>query len=643
MVRVPKMLTLVNRDRKKPKHYQYKPLPTEHHTRLVKLLPGEGDAEICCLMEFKTINDVEDTYDAISYAWGDATNTVKIQCNKRELEVTASLADALRAIRDPKQAKWIWADAICINQKDSTEKGHQVTFMGKIYEKAKEVFVWLGKDDEGIAKDCYDLIRDTVQYLNDRMEDYDNVMEIPYVDVCTTVTTDSRRWANIPKLVSLPWFKRLWVVQEAALAKSCSLVWGNQILTISDLFEIALWASWRTDLFTGKTLSTGFLVDLFIFAHCTYENDRTWRTKHVLIKEQQSAVRGWEWSFLHVLNAGRALRVTNDVDRIFAFLGNPQALRDLGGASSTKLLVEPDYNKSVDKVYFDAACSFLKDPKLAPGVLLMVAHKSNGKIKAKDFPSWVPRWDNGFRHSALGDPDHWYRAGGKEKFEVLVNGQEKSLSLKGVIFDRITWISDQISEENMGFNTDEWDDDLIKAQEPYFDRLWKNALEHINSSREFPITDIEKLEAEFCIALNLGYPAAVEPSEAKIRRALADLPAYREVTRTLAKSNRAGNVLLQLDPRDIERALRFYNKFYYVYPRRLAITASGRFGMVAWFCKPGDVCFVSPGLALPVLLRPRDGQRYNFVGDSFINGAMSGQIIKGIEEGKYTEETVIIK
>ena len=196
MVRVPKMLTLVNRDRKKPKHYQYKPLPTEHHTRLVKLLPGEGDAEICCLMEFKTINDVEDTYDAISYAWGDATNTVKIQCNKRELEVTASLADALRAIRDPKQAKWIWADAICINQKDSTEKGHQVTFMGKIYEKAKEVFVWLGKDDEGIAKDCYDLIRDTVQYLNDRMEDYDNVMEIPYVDVCTTVTTDSRRWEN---------------------------------------------------------------------------------------------------------------------------------------------------------------------------------------------------------------------------------------------------------------------------------------------------------------------------------------------------------------------------------------------------------------------------------------------------------------
>jgi Heterokaryon incompatibility protein (HET) len=39
---------------------------------------------------------------------------------------------------------WIWIDALCIDQQNNSERNHQVRVMGKIYEMAIEVLVWLG-------------------------------------------------------------------------------------------------------------------------------------------------------------------------------------------------------------------------------------------------------------------------------------------------------------------------------------------------------------------------------------------------------------------------------------------------------------------------------------------------------------------
>jgi len=39
---------------------------------------------------------------------------------------------------------WIWIDALCIDQQNNSERNHQVRVMGKIYEMAVEVLVWLG-------------------------------------------------------------------------------------------------------------------------------------------------------------------------------------------------------------------------------------------------------------------------------------------------------------------------------------------------------------------------------------------------------------------------------------------------------------------------------------------------------------------
>lgn len=38
----------------------------------------------------------------------------------------------------------MWIDAICINQSNLKEKGHQVALMGRVFSDARRVVVWLG-------------------------------------------------------------------------------------------------------------------------------------------------------------------------------------------------------------------------------------------------------------------------------------------------------------------------------------------------------------------------------------------------------------------------------------------------------------------------------------------------------------------
>jgi hypothetical protein len=79
--------------------------------------------------------------------------------------VTVNLTDTLRSIhyqlengccstRLPDK-EWLWADAICINQDDDTEKNCQIRPMAKVYLSAHRVFSWLrGKEEDLYGSFC---------------------------------------------------------------------------------------------------------------------------------------------------------------------------------------------------------------------------------------------------------------------------------------------------------------------------------------------------------------------------------------------------------------------------------------------------------------------------------------------------------
>jgi len=126
--------------------YEYAPLdPRSRQIRLVTLLPGNWQDDIHCEMTTVKFGKRMPKYETLSYVWGDPTTTRGIWVNDQIFSVGENLWIALRRLRNPQSLRFLWIDAICINQQDDNEKSKQVAMMRDIFESCDEVICWLGE------------------------------------------------------------------------------------------------------------------------------------------------------------------------------------------------------------------------------------------------------------------------------------------------------------------------------------------------------------------------------------------------------------------------------------------------------------------------------------------------------------------
>lgn len=128
--------------------YQHTPLREHTSTRLLSLLPGEHGTPLQC-----EITECEDSfntsYEALSYTWGEPEFPKVIHVNdssgkSQYIRITQNLYNALQRLRKVDAPRSMWIDALCIDQADLQEKGHQVAHMGQIFRRADRVVIWLG-------------------------------------------------------------------------------------------------------------------------------------------------------------------------------------------------------------------------------------------------------------------------------------------------------------------------------------------------------------------------------------------------------------------------------------------------------------------------------------------------------------------
>jgi Heterokaryon incompatibility protein (HET) len=625
--------------------YNFEPLHNINFVRVLEILPGKKEDKIHCRLHVRSMREAAETYTAISYVWGDSTETLEIIVDYKAMDITINLYDALWALRYPKMARFVWADAICINQQDNTEKGHQVKRMGEIFKNAMKVLVWLGKDSQGVAKNCFNLIRDTNKYLAAQFDQYGGWDLIPTITQQCPISRDRSRWSNVEALIRLPWFKRLWVIQEAALARECHLMWGRQLMDIAQIYELSCWLNNRIDLLdlVGH-IGANLLIDCFYDGHCSYDNPKTWRANLPNLRFTRDCGDRYGRKFLYLLRMGGMVQASLDVDRVYAFLGSWLARKV---DAPQQLLIEPDYSKSVDEVYFETACALLEHPREAPDLLASVNHHIEVCVNADDFPSWVPRWDKSGAPGSFSLSSHWYQAGGLDgKFSAHVQN-DKSLSLGVVIFDTLTWTSEYLYERNFSLVPDDWTINLKNSGVPFIDSLWHQVIRITNRSAEKHQAAHEVLQAtkdEFSQTLVVGYPLdqswkAENGDLAKHRR---DFDAYCKNVQSKIPPSLSGTPSVR---RPLDVAGNPYNILHpliCIDERKLAVTKFGRFCIVPKYSKPGDICCISPGMQVPIILRARKGGRFGLVGDSYIRGTMTGEIMDQLDNGVVELEDILI-
>lgn len=235
---------------------EYRPLEGSE-IRLLRVAAGEWDDQLSCTLHYEPLNK-EVEYVALSYTWGDPTNQVCILVDGQPHCVTRSLFTALRRFRQlcaeersfsngdgdftfhfyREGSMYIWADALCINQKDNIEKMTEIPRMREVYTYCTRVCVWLGENDDdddngddarnGDSSEAAVSLEEIAQWLGSSMfgediprdifdtkaEDKTKMQQQVRDHFGTRTDAFLDKWC---KLASRPWFGRVWVIQEVAL------------------------------------------------------------------------------------------------------------------------------------------------------------------------------------------------------------------------------------------------------------------------------------------------------------------------------------------------------------------------------------------------------------------------------------------
>jgi hypothetical protein len=116
-------------------------------------------------------------YEAISYAWGDSKLCCTVRCSSRtpiqyiaaepykqeikpsdvwcQMAVSQTVLDILVDLQPRTGYTLLWIDAICVNQRDTSDRREQVQLMSAIYRLAREVVVWLPFDSKTLSRFRY--------------------------------------------------------------------------------------------------------------------------------------------------------------------------------------------------------------------------------------------------------------------------------------------------------------------------------------------------------------------------------------------------------------------------------------------------------------------------------------------------------
>lgn len=129
----------------------------EDAIRLIVLDPAiHDDAPLSCSIVQRRRSEQDQTYSAVSYAWGkpEFSRHLNMRCGDSPsyLRITPNVEDLMRRLRAPGEPRYLWIDAICLNQADELEKAQQVPLMGCIYEEARDVHIWLGPENPMTAE-----------------------------------------------------------------------------------------------------------------------------------------------------------------------------------------------------------------------------------------------------------------------------------------------------------------------------------------------------------------------------------------------------------------------------------------------------------------------------------------------------------
>jgi hypothetical protein len=612
--------------------HQYSPLPSDpgDFIRLVKIAPEDDRRELIQLSIVQARLRNAPKYEALSYEWGTNTSDYKVSCNGQELQVRANLAAALKHLRLADKSRWVWIDAICIDQGNVTERNQQVSIMRDIYAHAHKVLIWLG-DELGHTRQAFEFIKTLAKLWVTREVARMQSGEIrPQVQLEPTTVErsslllqDHLLWDTLFDLYSSTYFGRTWIIQEIAVSTHATVVCGPQQVN----WKLFHWSA----CFINTTTS---------LLHKARDTDPL-ATIMGMSKFQSMSKQHFVDPLPFYLRSVQISKCTNKKDKVFGLLGLRYNVEELLPYLA-KLWLQVDYNKDVEQVYHDTAAYIVCSQQ---DLEICYAQPLTGKT-IKGLPSWVPDWSSRLEGAPTFFLIKHYNIRHSLPGRIFVYGS--SMYVDGRIVDSINFTTSTIS----------CDKPLPKIKEIILN-LYKRANEASAESGETKIEFADKIQyLDRSIYINgqsvfealwrtlIGNTANFEPANPQFKRhfrAALDIILLRERGIKFHRINMSRD--LDPDPLMKERlrndkvaqklwrsaiqgeSRRFFLELVNTIQGRVFFTTSrGYMGFGAMGAQLGDQVCILGGAKIPFILRNHD-THYKMIGDSYLHGIMQGETL----------------
>ncbi|CAF9921475.1 hypothetical protein IMSHALPRED_005181 [Imshaugia aleurites] len=371
--------------------YSYRPLTGKSEIRLLHLLSGIDNESLCGTLVHVDL-DAHPSYRTLSYTWGEPDFTCHINLDGRELAITSGLDSALRRLRSSDDVVEIWADAICVNQKNTAERNLQVLLMKRLYSKCEECMIYMGTEGDnsdivpGFLRELHNGY--VGLYNNDGMRPGDHVLpsSIP--------APDHPGWLAFQLFMARPWFRRVWVIQEFALPRVVTMLCGKWtmdattpgvIMCLFNIFGIAFVTHDLHDPVMNGLAHRGMMLvesHLWLRLYCGNKSGLMSQVWNGALASNTSITSPTDRSLLSLLKVAKFTHSSDPRDRFYGVFGLSTDLEDSG--------LEVDYTKGFEEIELEISKYLVRQG----GGLEILKDVSSSVSTSDILPSWLAGWTN---------------------------------------------------------------------------------------------------------------------------------------------------------------------------------------------------------------------------------------------------------
>lgn len=626
----------------------YQPLDVaKSEIRLLKVPPKDSDETF----EMLTVSlDDNPSFIALSYVWGDTIDLGSITIDGQSASIPRNLEAALSCIRgldpaptSPQRGLLIWADAICINQKDPTERGHQVGLMAQIFRSAKCVYSWLGSKNHSLA---FWAIR-TLALIARRNKTEGVLVRVVFdlewfwgPRLCRMESSEGGKelkytaWHAVEHFLEDPYWDRVWIFQEMVLARSLLFLSpGSTTLSWNDLEDATRGLNTRV-----LQLRDVEMMGLHSGAWKAVGMGGWSKPARVVIARQRVAMRmpssrRRHQVFWDITTMASEMKATKPEDYIYGLLG-------ISG-----LPITPDYSptRSLSGLYTNYVSAWLRasrhrglHPGLNPLAFLHVAGIGLYGPSA-DFPSWAPNYPKNSVHGVIVPQARRHEDDlmtGSDK-EPYINRDTRSICTWGVEMGSIISLFRCPKAVDRTFL--EFVDSFVTRHPGYVGGMpsLQAFLQLILG--EYP-PDTETI-SEARVGRGIGFLCFLDSLDTARKHNLLRPRKFKErlakllfPSANLEKIDFKKKIALYVGDGDNRHITRHLNKLFS--RRAFFETASGYLGTAISGFACGDILCMLNGLDVPVVLRETQDCHFTFVGTAEVPGLMYGEAADLIRTGK---------